>query len=87
MFAPSGETVATVREWLVASGITRERITHSDNQGWLAFDATTDEAEKLLHTEYHAYEHGPTGHVAPACDAYVSLLHETCVSRTMLTVF
>jgi tripeptidyl-peptidase I len=75
MFAPSEKTVAIVREWLVASGISVDRITHSDNQGWLAFDATTEEADALLHTEYHEYEHRATGHVAAACDAYVYFLH------------
>ncbi|KAI9742807.1 MAG: hypothetical protein M1818_003536 [Claussenomyces sp. TS43310] len=54
-FAPTPETVATVRTWLVSSGIADERITHSDNQGWLAFDATAEEAENLLHAEYHEY--------------------------------
>lgn len=71
MFAPSEKTVAIVREWLVSSGISTKRITHSDNQGWLAFDATSEEAEALLHTEYHEYEYAPTGNVAAACDAYV----------------
>jgi tripeptidyl-peptidase I len=71
MFAPSEETIAKVREWLVASGISADRITHSDNQAWFAFDATTEEAEALLHTEYHEYEHEPTGNVAAACDTYV----------------
>jgi Pro-kumamolisin, activation domain len=74
MFAPSEKTAAIVREWLVASGISPERITHSDNQGWLAFDATTEEAEALLHAEYHEYEHAPTGNVATACDTYVQFL-------------
>ncbi len=74
MFAPSEETVSVVREWLVASGISADRITHSDNQAWFAFDATTEEAEALLHTEYHEYEHAPTGSVAAACDAYVKPL-------------
>jgi hypothetical protein len=74
MFAPSEKTVAIVREWLVSSGISAERITHSDNQGWLAFDATTEETEALLHAEYHEYEHAPTGNVAAACDVYVQHL-------------
>jgi hypothetical protein len=74
MFAPSEKTVAIVREWLVSSGISAERITHSDNQGWLAFDATTEEAEALLHAEYHEYEHARTGNVVAACDAYVQHL-------------
>lgn len=52
-FSPSRETVDTVAEWLVASGIARERITHTDNKAWLAFDATAEEAESLLHTQYY----------------------------------
>jgi tripeptidyl-peptidase I len=71
MFEPSEKTVAIVREWLVLSGISAERITHSDNKAWLAFDATTEEAEALLHAEYHEYEHTSNGKVAAACDAYV----------------
>lgn len=74
MFAPSEETVAIVREWLVLSGISVERITNSDNKAWLAFDATTEEAEALLHAEYHEYEHATTGNAAASCDAYVQSL-------------
>lgn len=52
-FRPSDEAVATVVAWLVEEGgIARDRLTHSDNKAWLAFDATVDEAERLLHTEY-----------------------------------
>lgn len=51
-FSPSDEIVDLVAAWLIQSGISRERITHSDNKVWLAFDATVKEAETLLHTEY-----------------------------------
>lgn len=68
MFAPSEETVETVKQWLIDSGIAQHRITHSDNQGWLAFDATTEEAEGLLHAEFHEYQHSATGHINAACD-------------------
>ncbi|ROW00084.1 hypothetical protein VSDG_03559 [Cytospora chrysosperma] len=51
-FSPPEETVETVSSWLIQSGIARERITHSQNKAWLAFDATVEEAERLLHTEY-----------------------------------
>ena len=57
-----------VLEWLTSAGITENRITHSENKGWFAFDATTDEAEKLLRTEYHAYEHVSNGARLPACE-------------------
>lgn len=51
-FSPPEETVETVASWLIQSGISRDRITHSQNKAWLAFDATVEEAERLLHTEY-----------------------------------
>ncbi|EHK20964.1 uncharacterized protein TRIVIDRAFT_192452 [Trichoderma virens Gv29-8] len=51
-FKPSDDAIETVAAWLIKSGIAKERITHSDNKVWLAFDATTKEVESLLHTEY-----------------------------------
>lgn len=51
-FSPHEETVDTVSSWLIQSGIAKERITQSQNKAWLAFDATVEEAERLLHTEY-----------------------------------
>jgi tripeptidyl-peptidase-1 len=69
-FRPSQETEKEVREWLIQNGIPPKRITHSDNKGWFAFYATAEEAEKLLHTEYHEYEDSVTGGIMPACDAY-----------------
>ncbi|QKX58260.1 uncharacterized protein TRUGW13939_05381 [Talaromyces rugulosus] len=69
-FAPSDETVSKVKSWLVDSGIPADRVTHSDNQGWLAFFATPDEAEDLLQTEFHEFEDSVTGGVTPACDQY-----------------
>ena len=71
MFKPSQESVSAVRDWLVKSGISSERITHSDNKGWLAFDASTAEVEDLLHTQYHEYELKDTGDKTTACDEYV----------------
>ncbi|TVY94049.1 Aorsin [Lachnellula willkommii] len=69
-FRPSKQTEDEVKEWLVKSGIPAKRITHSDNKGWFAFFATTEEAEKLLHTTYHEYEDSVTGGVMPACEEY-----------------
>ncbi|MCJ1310955.1 hypothetical protein MMC25_004624 [Agyrium rufum] len=70
MFKPAEETIETVRNWLIAAGIDARRITHSDNKGWLAFDATTEEAESLLQTEYHHYEHAEKGMKQKACEEY-----------------
>lgn len=76
MFSPDEISVNAVKHWLIDFGIPENHITHTENQGWLAFDATTEDAEGLLHTEYHLYEHIDTGHVTPACDMYVhSNLH------------
>lgn len=70
-FQPSEETVNAVRDWLVShGGISNSRITHSDNKAWLAFDATTEEAENLLHAEYHEFSHKSTGNTMVACDQY-----------------
>ncbi|KUJ20186.1 subtilisin-like protein [Mollisia scopiformis] len=69
MFAPEQKTVDAVRAWLIDSGIAPQRLTHSDNKGWLAFDATTEEAETLLLTEYHLYEH-VDGQTTAACESY-----------------
>lgn len=70
MFAPSDESVNVVKAWLVESGIHGARITHSDNKGWLAFVATGDELENLLHADFYQYEDSETGHTAVSTERY-----------------
>ena len=53
-----------------SGGIAKSRITHSDNKGWLAFDATVKELGSLLEAEYHEYEHSYNGKTFAACDKY-----------------
>lgn len=69
-FSPHEETVTAVREWLINFGIHDSRIVHSDNKGWLAFDATVDEAERLLLTEYYEHEHQYSSKIRVGCDQY-----------------
>lgn len=69
MFAPSHETSNAVLQWLEANGIHPSRTEHSKGRNWIQFDATVAEAEKLLHTEYHAFEHEDGG-FRLACDDY-----------------
>lgn len=57
VFAPPDDNVKAVKEWLHSFGIDKSRVIHSDNKGWLAFDATVDEAEGLLLAEFHEHEH------------------------------
>jgi tripeptidyl-peptidase-1 len=68
-FAPSHETVRAVKEWLAANGIAAHRVKQSQSLGWLEFSATVAEAESLLKTKYHAYEHA-SGKPHVACDEY-----------------
>lgn len=56
-------------EWLVASGVNKTRITHTDNKQWLAFDATVSEMENLLHTKYYNYEQSSQRYAA-GCNEY-----------------
>lgn len=67
-FAPSDDTVDTVVDWLVSSGIAEERVFLSDNRGWIGFDATAEEAESLFLAEFHEHEHTQTGKFSVACD-------------------
>jgi tripeptidyl-peptidase-1 len=69
-FAPSQDTLDAVRNWLVDSGISAERVKTTASKGWLQFMATVDEAERLLKTKYHAYEHTSSGTPRVGCDAY-----------------
>ncbi len=54
--------------WLIDSGIAKDRILHSQNKGWIAFDATAEEVESLFTAEYHTFEHPSSGKSAVACD-------------------
>ncbi|EPQ51643.1 subtilisin-like protein [Gloeophyllum trabeum ATCC 11539] len=68
-FAPSRETVDTVRDWLTGSGIEASRVKLSGARTWIELNATVEEAERLLNTEYHVYSH-TTGKEHVACDSY-----------------
>ncbi|KAH7390089.1 peptidase S8/S53 domain-containing protein [Cadophora sp. MPI-SDFR-AT-0126] len=69
-FAPSKETVHQVTEWLVEFGISAERQALSPGRNWIMFNATVLEAEVLFDTEYHYFEHHPSGGYRIACDQY-----------------
>lgn len=70
LFSPDAAGVDAVTEWLTAAGIPAQRISQSVNKQWIQFDATTTEAEELLFTEFHVYEHTQTGTQNIACDEY-----------------
>lgn len=70
----SNETIRMVKEWLNASGVSTERIRQSHGLNWITFNATTEEAESLLKTKYHVYEH-ESGQPHVACEEYSLPLH------------
>lgn len=59
-----------VRQWLVDHGIDSERIGHSPDKAWFTFHARVEEAEALLTTEFHEYEHLDAGSLVPSCEQY-----------------
>ncbi|KAH7627767.1 peptidase S8/S53 domain-containing protein [Sordaria sp. MPI-SDFR-AT-0083] len=70
MFSPASETVKAITKWITSAGISEDRISRSENNQWLQFDANATEAEGLLYTTYYIYKHLPTGSKAIACDQY-----------------
>lgn len=68
-FAPRPETVDVVTAWLESAGIRPERVHRSQSLGWLKFNATVNEAQSLLKTEYHRYQH-LSGKPHVACTEY-----------------
>ncbi|EIW80494.1 subtilisin-like protein [Coniophora puteana RWD-64-598 SS2] len=80
-FAPNDDTVAAVRMWLLENGVDGERIRVTPTKGWVEAKVTVAEAERLLQTEYHVYNHEASGTktllivvlitgTPPACDSY-----------------
>lgn len=77
VFAPAQASVDAVREWFESAGIEASRIGQSMNKQWIQYDATVEEAESLLKTEYHIYEHVASGRKTPACQEYYVPAHIT----------
>lgn len=69
-FSPSPETIAAIKEWLIQSGIENERIQASKSRTWIKLNATVEEAESLLHTEYNIYTNVDSGKEHLACNDY-----------------
>ncbi|KAF8198782.1 Pro-kumamolisin, activation domain-containing protein [Mycena galopus ATCC 62051] len=73
-FAASDESVHAVLSWICDSGIARDRVRVSKTKGWVLLNATVAEAESILDTEYHVFEHG-SGAEHIACDGYNLPVH------------
>ncbi|KAJ3512186.1 hypothetical protein NLJ89_g3668 [Agrocybe chaxingu] len=68
-FAPSHETVTTVRNWLIKEGFDAKRLKVSATRAWVQLNATVEEAERLLKTQYNVYTH-QDGEQHIACNSY-----------------
>ncbi|EGO00779.1 hypothetical protein SERLA73DRAFT_159455 [Serpula lacrymans var. lacrymans S7.3] len=68
-FAPSDETVSNVHSWLIDNGFDSSRIRVTPAKSWIEVDATVEEAESLLRTEYNIYGH-ESGSEHVACESY-----------------
>ena len=65
-FAPSQETADVVKEWLAEAGISSKP---TQSQNWIVADVTIKQAEELLKTTYHKYEH-ESGKPHIGCEDY-----------------
>lgn len=64
VFAPSADSHDAVRAWLLDAGFDASRLSVSHNKAWIEVKgATASEAEALLNTEYHVFEHDGEEHV------------------------
>lgn len=70
LFRPSAESINKVRGWLHDAGIVFERHEVSAGRGWLRFNASVNEVESLLATEYHIFHHSPTEEEHIGCSEY-----------------
>ena len=69
-FSPSQRTVQTVRNWLSSSGIEIQRHKVAGSRGSIQFEASVEEAERLLGTRYDVWENKETGALTISCDHY-----------------
>ncbi|KAF7792186.1 hypothetical protein EIP86_003218 [Pleurotus ostreatoroseus] len=66
-FRAPEESVRTVKEWLTGQGVETANMRLSKAGNWIEADMSVAQAEALLKTEYHVYEHESTGTEHVAC--------------------
>ena len=69
-FAPSDDSIQSVRAWLENAGIVEDRQALTTKRGWIWFEANVAEVEALLNTEYYLFQHGETGENQIGCNEY-----------------
>lgn len=59
--APRPDSTAAVNDWLNFHGIDSSSVQRSDAGDWITVPVSVEQAENMLNTNYHVYEHIPTG--------------------------
>lgn len=69
-FAPSEDSIQTVRDWLISVGVSENNVVTTSNKAWLAIDLPAWKAEELFKTAYYEHESNSDGTVRLGCDHY-----------------
>ena len=70
MFAPTEDTIQTVRNWLISLGVSNDDIVETANKGWLGVDVPAWKAEEMFKTTYYEHESRSDGTLRLGCDSY-----------------
>ncbi|THV45499.1 hypothetical protein BGAL_0482g00140 [Botrytis galanthina] len=60
---PSSQTLDSTHEWLLENGIDASSLRYSSAKDWIHLSIPVKDAERLLDTEYHVYEHEAGGQI------------------------
>lgn len=60
---PSSKTLDSTHEWLLDNGIDASSLSYSSAKDWIHLSIPVKDAERLLDTEYHVYEHEAGGQI------------------------
>ncbi|CAF0805613.1 unnamed protein product [Adineta steineri] len=79
MFAPKQETITCVRQWLEDFGIKPNQINLSASNGWLHFNITVRNAQRLLKTKYYSYRHKSGKYLVATEEYSVPSMVQKCI--------
>ncbi|KAH9949696.1 peptidase S8/S53 domain-containing protein [Amylocystis lapponica] len=69
-FRPSMDAVDAVRTWLFANGVPGHAIKLASGGAWMHADVAAADAERLMGTEYHVYQHRDGTEQVACADKY-----------------
>lgn len=63
LIRPSSQTLDSTHQWLSDNGIDASSLSYSGAKDWIHLSISVEDAERLLDTEYHVYEHEEGGQI------------------------